>query len=239
MAQLGLDTSVGEWVVHCPQTSRAFEEMQVDYCCGGDKSLQQACLDKQLDPQQVLSQLEAIITSPDIVQAENWSSASLSQLCDHIEASHHAYLRKELPRLTELIAKVIAAHANRHPELQDVQRVFAELRQELEPHMMKEERVLFPAIRHVEKSSKPNHFPFGSLANPVACLEHEHDAAGAALSKLRQLTAGYHAPDDACRTYRVMTDALAHLEADMHQHVHKENNILFPRAVRMEAKLAQ
>ena len=120
--------------------------------------------------------------------------------------------------------------------MHDVQRVFAELRGELEPHMMKEERVLFPAIRQLEQSTESLNFPFGSLNNPVTCLKHEHDAAGTALNELRKLTADYRLPDDACRTYQVMLDALAHLETDMHQHVHKENYILFPRAVKMEVK---
>ena len=234
MARLDLNTAVGEWVAQHPQTARVFESFKLDYCCGGNKSLEQACRERHVEPKSVLAQLEVAVEK-DKPLGENWYDAPLSELCDHIEKTHHMYLRNELPRLTELVAKVVAAHADRYPELNEVEWVLTQLRQELEPHMMKEERVLFPAIRQMERSSTVRDYPFGSFANPVACMEHEHNSAGEALARLRELTDDYEPPSDACQTYRVMLSALAQLESDMHQHVHKENNILFPRAVRMEA----
>ena len=158
----------------------------------------------------------------------------MTELCDHIEQTHHAYLRTELPRLGQMIDKVVNAHGASHPKLHEVQRVFAALCAELEPHMFKEERILFPAIRQLEQSAATPSFPFGTVANPINVMEHEHDNAGAALSELRTLTADYVPPDDACNTYRAMLDGLRELETNMHQHVHKENNILFPRAIEHE-----
>lgn len=234
MTQVNLNSSIGTWVAVHPQTSRIFEALQIEYCCGGGKSLEQACWDRGLDPQQVMQQLEQAITE-DEESTENWLDASLTELCDHIEQTHHAYLKEELPRLTEMIAKVVAAHGENQPELPTVQEVFASLRAELEPHMLKEEQVLFPAIRQLEQSASDPSFPFGTVANPIRMMEQEHDDAGYALSRLHALTREYQVPEGACNTYRAMLAGLRHLERDMHRHVHKENSILFPRAIELEA----
>lgn len=233
MTQVNLNSSVGAWVAAHPQTSRVFEALQIEYCCGGGKSLEQACWDRGLDPQQVVQQLEQAVAE-DGQAAENWLDAPLTELCDHIEQTHHAYLKQELPRLTETIAKVVEAHGTSHPELAMVQEVFAALRAELEPHMFKEEHVLFPAIRRLERSADSPSFPFGTVANPIRVMEQEHDNAGYALSQIHALTRDYQVPEDACNTYRAMLSRLRHLERDMHQHVHKENSILFPRAIELE-----
>lgn len=237
MTLLNLDTTVGAWVAQHPQTARVFEALKLDYCCGGGRSLAQACAERKLDAKNVFAQLEAAVQADNQQSFVNWNEAPLAELCDHIEQSHHAYLHGELPRLSDLISKVVAAHADRYPELNEVQQVFGKLRQEMELHMMKEERVLFPAIRQMEQSTESLHFPFGSVTNPIACMEHEHDSAGTALTRLRELTDDFQPPPDACGTYHVMLAALAQLESDMHQHVHKENNILFPRAIRVERRL--
>jgi regulator of cell morphogenesis and NO signaling len=233
MTQVNLKTSVGQWVAEHPRTSRVFESLQIDYCCGGGKSLEQACLDKTLDPPQVVGELEQAIAG-DEESSEDWLNAPLTELCDHIEETHHAYLKIELPRLTEMISKVVNAHSQSHAELPKLQQVFAELRAELEPHMFKEERILFPAIRQLEQSAESPSFPFGTVANPIGMMEHEHDNAGDALSQIRTMTSDYEVPVDACNTYRAMLDGLRELESNMHQHVHKENNILFPRAIELE-----
>ena len=233
MTRTNLNTSVGDWVARHPQTSRVFESLQIDYCCGGGKLLEQACRDRQLDPQQILLQLEQTIDGAD-EPTNDWLNAPLVELCDHIEQTHHAYLREELPRLTEMVAKVVAAHGENHPELATVQEVFNSLRAELEPHMFKEEQVLFPAIRQLEQSADDPSFPFGTVANPIRMMEQEHDDAGYALSRLHTLTRDYHIPEGACNTYRAMLAGLRHLEKDMHRHVHKENSILFPRAIELE-----
>jgi regulator of cell morphogenesis and NO signaling len=233
MTQVDLNSSVGQWVAAHPQTSRVFEALQIEYCCGGGKSLEQACWDRGLNPQQVVQQLEQVVLE-DTQATENWLHASLTTLCDHIEQTHHAYLKDELPRVTEMIGQVVEAHGENHPELTTVKEVFASLRSELEPHMLKEEQVLFPAIRQLETSAGEPSFPFGSVANPIRMMEQEHDSAGHALSRIHVLTRDYQVPDDACNTYRALLGRLRHLESDMHQHVHKENSILFPRALELE-----
>lgn len=235
MKQVNLNSSVGTWVAAHPQTSRVFEALQIEYCCGGGKSLEQACWDRGLDPEQVVQQLEQAIVEEE-QSTENWLGASLTGLCNHIEETHHAYLKQELPRLTDIIAKVVEAHGVNHPELATVQEVFASLRAELEPHMFKEEQVLFPAIRQLEQCTDDRSFPFGSVANPIRMMEQEHAAAGYALSRLHTLTRNYQVPEDACNTYRAMLAGLRQLERDMHGHVHKENSILFPRAIELQQK---
>lgn len=233
MAQVNVNSSVGNWVATHPQTSRVFEALQIDYCCGGGTSLEQACWDRGLDAKQVVLQLEQSLVDEE-PPTQDWSHAPLADLCDHIEQTHHAYLKVELPRLTKIVAKVVDAHGTTHPELAMVQEVFATLRAELEPHMLKEEQVLFPAIRQLEQSADDPSFPFGTVANPIRMMEQEHDDAGFALSRLHTLTRDYQVPEGACNTYRAMLAGLRHLERDMHRHVHKENSILFPRAIELE-----
>ncbi|RMF42530.1 MAG: iron-sulfur cluster repair di-iron protein [Planctomycetota bacterium] len=232
------EISVGQLVAQRPAAASVLERVGIDYCCGGGKTLSEACQAKGIDPADLLDQVAAAEQKVDQLQTDqrtNWLDRSLTELCDHIEQTHHAYLKEELPRLSELIAKVVTAHGDRHPSLRDVQQVFAALRAELEPHMMKEERILFPAVRQLEQASGQRiAFPFGSVANPILMMEHEHDVAGDALKQLRALTSDYTPPSNACNTYRVMLDSLQRLEADLHQHIHEENNILFPRAMQLE-----
>jgi regulator of cell morphogenesis and NO signaling len=163
---------------------------------------------------------------------------TLTQLADHIEATHHSYLRSALPRISQLAAKVAQAHGSRHPEVIEVQAVFDALREELEAHLQKEEAILFPMCRELDTASTLPQFHCGTVRNPVHVMESEHDNAGRALSELRRLTGDYTLPEDGCNTYRALLDALTEMEGDLHQHIHKENNILFPRAVAMEQRLA-
>jgi regulator of cell morphogenesis and NO signaling len=185
-----------------------------------------------------LAQLHEAVKAAGGEPTEDWTQASLATLCNHIEQTHHAYLRTELPRLTTLIAKLVDAHGEAHPELPKVQHEFAALRGELEPHMFKEEQVLFPAIRRLEQVKTPPTFPFGTVANPIRMMEHEHDNAGNGLAHIRELTCEYRVPADACNTYRAALHGLSELELDLHQHIHKENNLLFPRAMEMERSLS-
>jgi regulator of cell morphogenesis and NO signaling len=171
MTQVNLKSSVGQWVAEHPQTSRVFESLQIDYCCGGSKPLEEACRDRQLDPQQVVVQLQQAVEGSD-EPSEDWLNARLTELCDHIEQTHHAYLRQELPRLTEIIGKVVNAHGESHSELRKLQHVFAELRAELEPHMFKEEQVLFPAIRQLEQSAAKPTFSFSTDAKTITQKEN-------------------------------------------------------------------
>lgn len=232
------DQPVGRIVACRPDAARVFEKHRIDYCCQGGKTLGEACTALGLDLAQVLHELAAPPPTGD-EPVSNWLEEPLARLCDHIERRHHDYLRAELPRLEELIARVVRAHGDRHPELADVQAAFGRLRAELEPHMWKEEQVLFPAIRSMDDSRRNADHAFGSVANPIRCMVDEHERAGEELACLRRLTGDYEPPRDACPTWRVMLDGLAQLERDMHEHVHKENSILFPRAIELEAALAQ
>jgi len=229
-----LTQTVGELVRENPARSRVFEQFSIDYCCGGKVPLQEACRDRGLDPERVAAEL-AVVDAEPAAQTDDPATMGLADLADHIEATHHAYLREELPRLDFLTEKVAQVHGDAEPRLREIRQVFVSCRQELEDHMLKEERVLFPMIRELEQVEGPVNFHCGPLANPIRMMEREHDQAGDAMSRFKELTDGYLPPDWACNTYRAMVDGLAAFERDMHQHVHKENNVLFPRALELEA----
>ncbi len=235
MPEFDTSTPVGEWVAEFPQTSRVFQELQIDFCCGGGKPLSEACEAKGLDPDLVASRLSESLATASDEPTQNWSESTLCDLCNHIEATHHAYLKTELPRLGELVDKVAKVHGGNHPEFIELRTVFGDLRSELEPHLMKEEQILFPAIRQLESAASRPSFPFGTVANPIRMMEHEHDNAGSALKRIRDLMSDFVVPDEACNTWRAMLHGLEALELDLHQHVHKENNILFPKAQQLEA----
>lgn len=237
MTTIQIHDTVGEIVAHQPVLARAFEEAGIDYCCGGKKTLEEACRKKGIDPQTLLAALSKTAASGEepIVDA---ATMSLAALADHIEQTHHAYLRSELPRLDALTQKVASVHGENEPRLWQVRKTFIAFCEELWSHMLKEERILFPMVREIEVSAVAPMFHCGSLANPIRQMESEHEHAGSALETLHDLTDGYAPPDWACNSYRAMLDSLARLERDMHQHVHKENNVLFPRALVMEREKA-
>jgi len=224
--------TIGSILTKRPAVSRVFEEMNIDYCCGGKLSLAEACQKKGVDPQRLLGMLEKAVADNANVNA---ASMSLTELADHIETTHHAYLKTELPRLTSMTIRVATVHGEHDARLVQVRDIYAGLALEMSQHTIKEEEVLFPMIRQLDASDTAPEFFCGSLANPIRKLEMEHDQAGGALVKICELTNGFTPPDWACNTYRAMLDALAHLEHDLHQHVHKENNILFPRTIALEA----
>ncbi|MCB8931803.1 MAG: iron-sulfur cluster repair di-iron protein [Fimbriimonadaceae bacterium] len=223
-----LDRPVGQLVAEQPGRSRVFERWGIDYCCGGKKTLGAVCETKQLDPNDLVRDLETADADP-AGSGTDWRIEPLSTLCDHIEEKHHGFLRQALPRLSMLAAKVAERHGERDPRLVKVRDIFEEFRAELESHMLKEERILFPAIRSLE-AGQPSH----GVAGPIEVMHAEHDHAGADLAAMRGLTDEFRPAADACNTHRALLHALAELEADMHQHVHKENNILFPRAIEKE-----
>lgn len=235
---LSPETTVGQMVADRPARSQVFERLGIDYCCGGRKSLSASCAERGLSTDAVLKALADADRNAPAADTDP-ARMGISELCDHVEEVHHAYLREALPRLMMLTDKVANAHGDRDPNLVAVRDLFIDFRAELEAHMMKEEMILFPLCRQMEAAGGPVRAHCGSVANPIRVMFAEHDDAGEAMEKFRAWTGGYTAPDGACNTYRAMLDALATLEADMHQHVHKENNILFPRAIEREAELAQ
>lgn len=232
-----LDKTVGEFVAEQPSLARVFERLGIDYCCGGKKPLTEACAELGLEAESVVRVLAACENGKGADDHGNWALTTMSQLVDHIVTEHHGFLRAELPRLGGMVVKVVAAHGGREPQLAEVQRIFETLRAEMEQHMVKEEQILFPMIKSLEVARQKPEFHCGSVANPIRVMVMEHDSAGAALHRMRELTKGYRAPEEACNTYRALLDGLRELEEDMHRHVHEENNILFPKAVKMEEGL--
>jgi len=233
MSRFEATDTIRDIIVGNPALARVFEEMRIDYCCGGKRTLQEASESRGVDPNELLSQLEQASTLEDDSVVDP-ASLSLTELADHIEEAHHAFLRSELVRIDEMTDKVVSAHGERDPRLRDIRDTFLALRQELTSHMMKEEEILFPFVRQLEAGETPQ-FGCGSIQNPIRQMEHEHDIAGAALARFRSLTDDYTPPAWACNTVRALFDALAYLERDMHQHIHKENNVLFPRAMELAA----
>jgi regulator of cell morphogenesis and NO signaling len=231
MTAITPDTTIGTLVADDARRTRVFERLGIDYCCGGSRTLAEACQTEGLDPQtvaQVLAAAEA--AQGPAADSVDWAERTLSDLIDHIERTHHAFLREELPRLTGLVHKVARVHGDTAPWMVSIKDVFDDLRVDLEAHMQKEEAVVFPMIRALEVGELHTDKKALGDDDPIHLMEEEHDAAGAALKRLRTLSDGYTPPADACGTFRAALEGLARLEADMHQHVHKENNLLFPRA---------
>jgi regulator of cell morphogenesis and NO signaling len=233
------EKTVRDLALENPAATRVFEKLGIDYCCGGNQSLEQACRAANLQVAQVLDSLEmAEQTTRAAQKIHDWQIEPLGDLVAYINSTHHKYTREEIARLGPLFAKVCSVHGQNHPELVEIRTTFAALAQELTMHMMKEEMVLFPYIVRMEEAVIQHEPvlppPFGRVQNPVSMMEHEHESAGAALRTMRQASGSYAAPPDACISYQTLYKALAEFEADLHQHIHLENNILFPRAIAME-----
>jgi regulator of cell morphogenesis and NO signaling len=232
---------VSQLVTSNPSRARVFERYGIDYCCHGRQTLAQACEDGSLDLSAVERDLSECDRGPIDHPSSDWTAYPLSALAQHIVERHHEYLRRELPRLKGMLERVIEAHGAEHPELHEVEKVFHGLQAELSMHMMKEEHVLFPIVARLEAAATTGEsvgaFHCGSVQNPIGVMEDEHEHAGQALARMRALTRGYVAPADACPTYIALLASLAELEADLHLHIHKENNVMFPRAAALEARL--
>jgi regulator of cell morphogenesis and NO signaling len=234
--------TVREVAIDVPQSTRLFEKLKIDYCCGGNRSLAEACNSAGLEVDDVLGMLK---TASHEGKSENstvdFQQLPIADLVGHILSTHHVYTKDEMIRLDSLIKKVISAHGENHPELRTVGELFEGLAADLTPHMFKEEQVLFPYISALAKANAENHAapfaPFGTVNNPVRRMMMEHDAVGEILRDLRNVTSNYTVPSDGCISYRTLYAALEALEKDLHRHIHLENNILFPRAVALEAQL--
>ena len=234
-----MEKTVRDLALEKPGAARVFEKLGIDYCCGGKQTLEQACSAAGIPINEALNALEvAEHSAPASAKDIDWQAGPLSELISHIKNTHHKYTREEIARLGPLFDKVCSVHGERHPELLQLRETFRGLAQELTMHMMKEEMILFPYMERMEESVIQKEPilppPFGTVQNPVAMMEHEHDSAGKALRALRASSTGYTAPPDACVSYQTLYKTLAELEADLHQHIHLENNILFPRAIALE-----
>jgi len=236
---MSIDTmkTVREVAVELPGATRIFEKLGIDYCWGGGKALDEACLAAGVSADNVIALLEEAGSTA--AEARDWKIAPLSELVAHIVTRHHGFTREELVRVSNLLAKVCSVHGENHPELHRLHTVFQELKHELTSHMLKEEQVLFPYIENLEtavRRGEPVPTPFfGTVRNPVRMMMQEHDDAGQALRDLREVSSNYQVPADGCITFRTLYQALEEFERDLHQHIHLENNILFPRAAELEA----
>jgi regulator of cell morphogenesis and NO signaling len=233
------EKTVRELALEEPGAARVFERLGIDYCCGGKQTLEQACRAASIPVSKALDALKVGQRSTPVPSNDrHWQTEPLCDLLSHIKNTHHKYTREEIARLGPLFDKVCSVHGERHPELFELRATFQGLAQELTTHMMKEEMVLFPYIGRMEESVIQNEPilppPFVTIRNPVSMMEREHDSAGNALRALRASSNGYTAPPDGCVSYQTLYKTLAELEADLHQHIHLENNILFPRAIAME-----
>lgn len=229
-------TALAEIASNHPALTRELERLGLDYCCGGKRSLAEACREQNLDPDVVVAELTSSSSSSEA--AADWIGMSPAELVDHLEGTHHQYLKQELPRLSELAAKVSRVHGEMHPELIRLAEIYAKIRAELEPHLRKEEEVLFPMVRTLASAAGGSSRHGGSIAVPIAVMEQEHIMVGGLLEQLRGLTQGYQAPEGTCDATRALMAGLAELEADTHLHVHKENNHLFPAVMTLEDRLS-
>jgi regulator of cell morphogenesis and NO signaling len=217
--------TLGDIVTMRPSLAADLERRGLDYCCHGTRSLAEAAREAGLDAQTVAEELSATHVGEPAVA---WATLGPAELVDHIETVHHHYLWAEMPRITALVDKIVSVHGERHPELAEVQRLYNELRADLEPHLTREEQELFPMIRQLTATTggPDSHDP--ALVAQIEALAAEHETVGDLLDQLNRITSGYTTPTDGCASYAACYRALAELEADTHLHVHKENNLLFP-----------
>ncbi|HET8617194.1 MAG TPA: iron-sulfur cluster repair di-iron protein [Actinomycetales bacterium] len=224
-------STLSDLVTQDPRRARVLEKFELDYCCHGQRPLDEAATERGLDVDEVAAALDLGETASGTAPQQTAENAALAH---DIVDTHHAYMWQEMPRLQALVDKVARVHGERHPELARVQVAFSEAVTALDPHMTTEERVVFPAISRLEKAQLP---PFGSFVEPIAQLRAEHDAVGDLFKEIRSLTSGYVAPEDGCNSYRAMLAGLEEMELDLHEHIHKENNILFPRTLQLEQRI--
>lgn len=230
--------TIGEIVAENFRTAAVFQRYDIDFCCRGQRTIDEACADKNIDAGAVRQSIAEVLASgPDA--GTKFGDWDLEFLGNYIVKNHHEYVRRMIPVLRIHTQKVASVHGDRHPEVVEVAAHFEAVATELTNHMEREEQMLFPYIASIERARINNmpipRAPFGSVGNPIARMEQEHRFAGDEMAVIRQLTNNYTPPEDACTTYRVAFKELADFESDLHRHVHLENNILFPKAVALEA----
>ena len=234
-AKFSIHTSINDFVDEDVRRTGIFEEFNIDFCCGGSQTLAEACAEKGIDPEVVLKRLTAIVPeSEETATVTEGMDGSLSDAVDHLMQTHHVYLKENLPRLGELLDKVIEAHAVNHPELHTVKELYGELRADLEPHLMKEEQVLFPMIKQLEASGGSAELHCGSIQNPIRVMQSEHERTLMLFEKIRATTGNFRIPEDGCQSYRLLFKGLDELEMDTLSHIQKENEILFPQVLTLQ-----
>lgn len=240
MTVLDRSKTVAELAADSLAAVKLFERHGIDYCCGGKRPLAAVCEEKGLDLSQVENELREAMAAGG-GSGRDWNSAPLDELVDHIVTTHHNYLRREMPGIAARLEKVYRVYNQRYGEtFPGLPEVYSEMEEELLSHLIKEERILFPAIKEYAKAAAAGEplppSPFGTVANPIKMMEAEHEETGVALGKIREITGQYALPDYACTTYRALIAGFKEMEEDIHMHIHLENNILFPRVLELEAK---
>lgn len=234
------EMTVRDVAIQLPESTRLFESLKIDYCCGGNQPLGQACTSAGVDVDDVMEMLAGVEQSN---EAKDFQNASLPELITHILDTHHVFTKSEMDRLQLLADKVLHAHGGNHPELVHLDELLTRLCDDLKPHMFKEEQILFPYINALVQAADQNRAvpfaPFGTVKNPIRMMTMEHDTAGEILRELRALTSDYKVPADGCISYQTLYQALENFEKDLHQHIHLENNLLFPKALELENALNQ
>jgi len=221
------NTTVGEIVAMLPKANDVFKKNKIDFCCGGDRSLKEAADKRGVAIEELMSQLQDLYAATDEKTEKNWLTATYSELIDHIINKHHRYLLEELPNLSPYVTKVMRVHGGNHPHLIKVHKLFNELKTELEQHLWKEESEVFPLISQFEK--QPTSENEQKMKKMIADLTNEHDKTGDIIKEIRRITNDYTLPNGACRTYQLVYNRLEALESDLFEHIHLENNVLFPR----------
>lgn len=229
MTKFNANQKIGEIVTQFPKAADIFKEYRIDFCCGGDRILKSVLQEEGHDEEIVLNRINCLYEElkDSNLSEHDWTKEPSGQLIEHIINTHHAYLNVELPRISELTTNILRVHGAHHPELKTVHRLFHNLKMELEQHLIKEEETEFPLIKAYE--SNPTAEAKQEIQRILRELEEEHTGAGDLLKELRNVTHDYQLPEDACATYRLTFEKLEELENDTFQHVHLENNILFPR----------
>jgi regulator of cell morphogenesis and NO signaling len=228
--QINIEPTIGEIVANDFRAASMFKEAGIDFCCGGNKSLSDACKEKGADESHLIQQLETLAQTP-VSGAMNFKEWELGFLSDYIVNTHHKFVLKNLPELVFYTQKIANVHGDHHPELIEVESLFAKINEELLQHLKNEEEVLFPAIKEAEKSISPE--VKSTIVSEITRMQGEHEFAGGAMDKINVLTNNYFIPEDACNTYRVSLKLLEQFEDDLHVHVHLENNILYPKALKL------
>ena len=237
MSELLENARVGDVVASDFRTAAVFQRFGIDFCCGGRRSIADACRGAGVDQEAILSALEAL--RPEDASADDVASWPIGRLVAQILETHHVYIRESIPVISNYLEKLVSVHGAKHPELTRIENAFRQMSRDLAPHLMKEEHVLFPYIAELlewaeAKDGRPRSSPFGSVGNPIRMMEREHEEVGSEMRLIRELTGDFTPPEDGCTTYRVAFSELQRFEQDLHRHVHLENNVLFPRALALE-----
>jgi regulator of cell morphogenesis and NO signaling len=231
-------TIIGELVAKDYRAATIFKKNNIDFCCNGNRTIENACIQKNLDADKMVEELNNL--NQQAAQATNdYNSWPLDLLADYIEKKHHRYVETRIPEIMPFLEKVVRVHGENHPELYEVEKLFKESAGELTAHLKKEELILFPYIRKMveaQQSGASVSSHFGTVQNPIRAMMAEHDTEGERFRQIAALTNDYTPPADACNTFRVTYGLIQEFENDLHLHIHLENNILFPKSILLEEK---